>query len=56
MLMQPNPRESENLTERAMLGLSQPLLICSLDEGKVKDTALNWIQGRRQKEEEDDDR
>lgn len=43
----------EEITERVMLGLAQPLLICSLDKAKVKDTAIKWIWGRREEEVEE---
>ena len=45
--------EKEEITERVMLGLAQPLLICSLDKAKVKDTAIKWIWGRLEEEVEE---
>lgn len=47
-------QEKEEIIERMMLGLAQFLSICSLDEAKVKDTAIKWIRGRR--EDVDDER
>ncbi len=36
-----------------MLGLAHPLLIWPLDEAKVKDIDIKWIQGRQEEEAEE---
>lgn len=53
MHLHPGGQKKKKILDRLILGLSPPLLICYLDEAKLKDTAVKWVE-ERQDEAEDE--